>query len=125
MGKREKYGPNSLLDLWSSAGSQWSRWQPRADIYRCPDGLLVKLEIAGVAESDIRITLEGDTLLVEGRRRDWSVETTTEFLSMEISYDRFKRSLRLPTAVDPARIETEYRDGMLLIRLPYRGGPER
>lgn len=122
MGKRESYGRNSLLDLWSKAGSQWSTWQPRADIYRCSGGLLVKLEIAGVAESDIAIELDGDTLVISGRRRDWSVEATTEFLSMEISYDRFKRSLRLPAAVDAARIETEYRDGMLLVRLPYGEG---
>jgi len=109
----------SLFSVLGDEQSQWSGWQPRADLYRCGDKLLVKLEIAGVAYEDIRIYVRQDTLIVEGRRRDRSVSDTTEFLSMEISYDYFKRLLRLPAPVDAERIETDYRDGMLLIYLPY------
>ena len=110
----------SLFSLLAGERSQWRGWQPRADIYRCDGKLLVKLELAGVAREDLRIELQQDTLIVEGRRRDRSVTDTTEFLSMEISYDYFKRILRLPVSVEPEGFETEYRDGMLLIHLPYR-----
>lgn len=120
MSTGDKYRRSSLIGVLTEESSRWSGWQPRADLYRCDGKLLVKLEIAGLAHEDISIYLLQDTLVVEGRRRDHSVADTTEFLSMEISYDYFKRLLRLPAPVDAERMETEYRDGMLLIHLPYR-----
>lgn len=120
MNGKEKNPRAFLFSVLGGELSQWSGWQPRADLYRCNDRLLVKLEIAGVAYEDIRIYVRQDTLIVEGRRRDLSVSDTTEFLSMEISYDYFKRLLSLPMPVDAERMETDYRDGMLLIYLPCR-----
>jgi len=92
-------------------------WQPRADVYRCASGLLVKLELAGVAEQDIRITIQTDALIVEGKRRDWRIPDMQESLSMEITYDWFQRIIPLPSPVTSYEVRTEYRDGMLLIRL--------
>jgi HSP20 family protein len=100
------------LDLYSRAG-----WQPRTDIYRCDEGLLVKLELAGVAEQDLRISLHKETLVVEGRRRDWCIPDAQEPLMMEITYDWFRRTIHLAMPVDPEPMRTEYRDGMLLIYL--------
>jgi HSP20 family protein len=36
---------------------------------------------------------------------------------LEIAYSRFEREIELPAELDPAHVSTEYRDGMLLIRL--------
>jgi HSP20 family molecular chaperone IbpA len=60
---------NSLL---STAARQAlvPRWRPAADIYHTREGWLVKLELAGVREDDIQITVSGRTLTVRGRRRD-------------------------------------------------------
>jgi len=99
-----------------------SSWRPRVDLYRCAGGLLVKLELAGVSESDLRISLEEDRLVVEGRRRDWCIPDTEEPLSMEIFYERFRRTVRLPATVDPRALQREFRDGMLLIRLQLAHG---
>ena len=92
-----------------------SGWHPKVDMYRCADGWLVKLELAGVAEPDIRIQVQHDSLVVEGQRKDWSVSNTSEPLSMEITYDWFRRKIRLPCAIESVELHTEYRDGMLLI----------
>ena len=107
-------GPSGkpVLGLYRRAG-----WQPRTDLYRYAEGLLVKLELAGVVERDLRVTLQGDTLIVEGRRRDWCISEARELLSMEITYDGFRRSVKLPGPVDPQPARIEYRDGMLLIHL--------
>ena len=97
-------------------------WRPRTDLYRCAEGLLVKLELAGIAQQDLRVTLHEDTLVVEGRRRDWCIPDTQEPLSMEITYDRFRRTINLPAPVDPEPIRVDYRDGMLLIHLRLQKG---
>jgi len=40
---------------------------------------------------------------------------------MEISYNRFERSLELPCELDQMAVDTEYRDGMLIVRLTCEG----
>ena len=94
-----------------------SDWQPSVDVYQRNHGWLVKVELAGVLKQDIHIEVQHDTLIIEGKRKDWCVPLASESLSMEISYDWFKRTIRLPS---PVRVDdrlTEYRDGMLLIYL--------
>jgi len=92
-------------------------WYPRADIYRCAGGWLVKLELAGVSEQDLNVAIQGDMLVVEGRRRDLCIPEAEEFLSMEISYDAFRRLIRLPEHIAGDTLRMHYRDGMLMIYL--------
>ncbi len=92
-------------------------WQPRADVYRMPDGWLVKLELAGVHPEDVRIATRGDTLRVEGSRHDARVQGCRNCHRLEIDYCRFERILELPGLSDSAGIDVSYRDGMLLIRI--------
>jgi len=107
-------GPS--FDLYHRTG-----WQPRVDVYRCSEGWLVKAELAGVAIQDIRVEVADDYLIIEGRRRDWCVPDTTESLSMEITYDCFQRSIRLPDVIQAEAVRTDYREGMLLIYLANKG----
>jgi HSP20 family protein len=94
-----------------------SGWYPRADVYRCAGGWLVKVELAGVAEQDLAVEVQGDTLIVAGRRRDLCIDEAREYLSMEISYDWFRRAIPLPGRVVPGALRMQYRDGMLMIYL--------
>jgi HSP20 family molecular chaperone IbpA len=41
-----------------------NRWNPRADVYRCATGWLVKLELAGVNEQDLSVVAQGDILVI-------------------------------------------------------------
>ena len=49
-------------------------WQPSADIYRTPEGWLVKFDLAGVRPEDIIVAVQNSHLIVRGTRRDWLVE---------------------------------------------------
>lgn len=92
-------------------------WRPAADIYNCHDGWLVKFDLAGVRPEDVQISVNGRQLVVSGLRRDWMMESGSRFYSMEISYNCFRRAVELPCELNQARVATEYRDGMLLVRL--------
>jgi HSP20 family protein len=93
------------------------RWRPPADIYRIRGGWLVKFDLAGVRPEDICVSVCGRRLSVEGTRRDQQVDESQQHYRMEISYSHFERSVELPDELKQARISTEYRDGMLLVRL--------
>jgi HSP20 family protein len=94
-----------------------SPWQPLVDVYRTADGWLVKFDLAGVRPEDITLSLRGNRLTVRGSRRDCCLEGTCGQYLMEISYSHFERTLTLPEEVEALRLNTEYRDGMLLVRL--------
>lgn len=103
---------NHTTHIYERAG-----WQPKADIYRIKNGLLIKLELAGVLEGDYKITLNENVIIIEGYRRDWCVTDITDLLSMEITYNYFKRSISLPISSNTWQMQTEFRNGMLLIYL--------
>ena len=106
-----------MLALSPQEGSIKAPWAPAADVHRIAEGWLLKFELAGVRRDDVRVSLDDNSLTVEGVRRDWSVEEDPECHSMEISYSHFSRSIELPDGVQGAQIAVEYTDGMLVVRL--------
>lgn len=106
---------NSVFFCSEARGSQETCWSPRADIYRSADGWLIKFDLAGVQPDDVAISCDGPLLSVSGIRRDLFVEEGYHSYSIEISYSYFERRIRLTDEIRLAR--TEYRDGMLLVKL--------
>ena len=97
-------------------------WRPSADVYHTRSGWLVKFDLAGVRPEDITLTAQGSRLTVCGRRRDWTIAEGNRYYRMEIAYSHFERSLELPCQLDPARITSEFREGMLLVRIETEEG---
>ena len=56
-------------------------------------------------------------MTVRGIRRDVRVDDNQHSYSMEISYNQFERTIELPCDTGSMQIATQYRDGMLLVRL--------
>ncbi|HJS73345.1 MAG TPA: Hsp20/alpha crystallin family protein [Vicinamibacteria bacterium] len=92
-------------------------WSPRADVYRTPTGWLIKLDLAGVRPDEVTVEASRHELRVSGVRRDRFVREGYRQHSMEISYSRFERVLRLPSNADHCSLRTEYAEGMLLVIL--------
>ena len=96
-------------------------WQPSADVYRTKDGWLVKFDLAGVQITDVTVTLRGRRLVISGVRRDSFLEEGSSYYSMEISYNRFERSLVMPADLQNARVTISAREGLLLVRMITEG----
>jgi HSP20 family protein len=96
-------------------------WQPAMDVYRSRRGWLLKFDLAGVKPEDVNITLSGNVLTVRGVRRDCVHEEGFFHYRMEIAYSRFERQVQLPGPLTNATISTDYRDGMLYIRVIWEG----
>jgi HSP20 family protein len=92
-------------------------WQPQVDIYRSPQGWIIKMDLAGVQPQDVSITARGSQLHISGVRHDRIVEAGWSHYTMEIAYHRFARTITLPCDLEQARITVEAREGMLLLRV--------
>jgi HSP20 family protein len=92
-------------------------WCPPMDVLRTPDGWLVKFELAGVRAEDIDLEVFGGRMTLRGERRDRTAPEGGVYYQMEIAYCQFERKLELPCDLKRAAITTEYRDGLLLVRI--------
>jgi HSP20 family protein len=90
---------------------------PPTDVCRIPGGWLIKMELAGVKPQDVAFDFEGEVLHIHGARRDYTCDEVSGHLNMEIAYQRFFRSVKLPHKVDAAQLSVEFRDGMMLLRV--------
>ena len=108
--------PMSLFFISAEAGAAMA-WRPAADIYRTPEGWVVKLELAGVRQEDVNVVTSGSELLISGVRRDRFVEEGWSHHSMEITYSHFERVIEFPCDLDRASISIDGQDGLLWVRV--------
>jgi HSP20 family protein len=93
-------------------------WQPNTDVYVTDEGLVIKVELAGVRREDLNITIEGHRLRIGGERPDGCRAAKFNFLAMEINYGPFENVLEIPSAYDLTQAKACYLNGFLRIDVP-------
>lgn len=108
---------NSTLFYGLLESFQKPPWRPSADVYRTRNGWVVKYDLAGVRLEDVQLVVDGRLLTLAGVRRDCLTEEGCSHYQLEIAYSRFERTLEFPCALNMARVSTEQREGMLIVRI--------
>ena len=93
------------------------RNHPAANVWEQGDALLVEMELPGIKNDQVDISVAGGELSVKVDRPEVEQENVT-YHRRERPVGSFTRVLRLPVEVDANRVEAELRDGVLLITLP-------
>jgi HSP20 family protein len=93
---------------------------PAVDVYEDEHNLVLKLEIPGVNEDDLKVSLENSTLTVSGERKFEKEEKEENFHRIERRYGSFTRTFRLPNTVDAEKVDANYDKGVLRITLAKR-----
>jgi HSP20 family protein len=114
---------NRLFDSWSgrptsAAGERM--WLPAIDVHETKDDFVLTLDIPGVSQKDVHISITGDLLTVKGERRfeREAEDPGSTYHRVERLYGKFERSVQLPTMVQTAKVKANYRDGVLTVTLP-------
>jgi HSP20 family protein len=94
------------------------RWIPAMDLVEDDGHYLLRADLPGLSEDDIKIELEGDVLTISGERASEHEERKEGYRRLERASGRFARSLTLPEGVDPDRIEAGFDRGVLEVRIP-------
>ena len=87
------------------------------DAYRHGDEFVVEFDLPGVDTDSIDLTVEKNVLTVHAQRRRTAVEGV-ELLVGERPQGTFSRQLFLGDSLDTERIDANYADGVLTLRLP-------
>ncbi len=90
---------------------------PRTDIYEAGDEIILALDMPGINENAIEITLEKNILNVKGYAQ---IDDPTEYSLTFAEYETgdYERSFRVSDAVAKDQIEAAYKDGVLRMTLP-------
>ena len=101
----------------NEAGDQFERadWTPAADIYETESGYAIAIDLPGIRRDAVEIDLDDNRLVVKGSR---VIEDTAH--RSERPRGKFLRTFSIPGSVDQGGIGADYKDGVLLIRLPKR-----
>ena len=112
----------NFADVNTAADNQqaFGSFVPAVDVYEDEHSLTLKLEVPGLNEDDINVTLENNTLTVSGERKFEKEEKEENFHRIERRYGSFTRTFRLPNTVDSEKVEAGYDKGVLKITLAKR-----
>lgn len=94
-----------------------SGWLPLVDITEDDHEYLIKAELPGVRKEDLKVTVENNVLTLTGERKLEKEEKTKRYHRVERAYGMFTRSFALPENTDSAKVNAEFRDGLLEVRL--------
>ena len=110
---------NRLLDEYLAPSAEGaSILRPAVYIEEHEDGYVVRAELPGLKQEDIKITLHGDQLVIRGEKRREAEKKGSNYLRTELAYGTFERAFSLSQAVRGDKVEATYRDGVLEVRIP-------
>ena len=90
---------------------------PAVDVYEDEKKVVLKLEVPGIEEKDLDVSIERNTLTVKGERKFDQEEKEENFHRIERRYGSFFRAFTLPSTVDTESVKAEYNAGVLKLEL--------
>ena len=107
----------SMLSVAHRVRPSGRLWNPAADVYRCNEGWVVKVDLAGVYSDDLELVIDDSYLRISGCRRDTFFQEGFTYQQMEITYSRFEKTIQFPCSIDGTSLVHDYRDGFLIVSL--------
>ena len=104
-----------------SVASEWrDLLRPSLDIHETDQQYRVTLEVPGVEEKDIQLTLDDDVLWIRGEKRQEQEQQDGQYHRIERSYGSFQRALNLPGDADQDAIKASFKNGVLTVTIGKR-----
>ncbi|MBX9692626.1 MAG: Hsp20/alpha crystallin family protein [Cyanobacteria bacterium] len=91
---------------------------PRIDMSETDKEILVKVELPGMTEKDVDVSISNDRITISGEKKQEREESEKGWYRMERQYGSFRRSIPLPYETDEDKAEAFYKNGVLTIKLP-------
>ena len=111
---------NTVFDAPAPAngGTTMRRWMPAMDLVETDDHFVLRADLPGMSEGDIKIEFEDGTLTVSGERKTEHESGKEGYYRVERAFGAFSRSLTLPQGIDAEAVTAHFDRGVLEIRIP-------
>jgi len=95
-----------------------AEWTPSVDIAEDDKEWVIKADLPEVKKEDVKVTVENGVLRITGERKLEKEEKGRKYHRVEWSYGSFLRSFVLPDGADGSKVNADFKDGVLKVRLP-------
>jgi len=120
---------DSLFEDWFGR-SMGGTLAPRVDVSETAKEVTLKIELPGVEEKDIDVSLSGNQLTVKGEKKTEHEERKDGekggddrvFHRVERTFGAFQRTMTVPFDVEPDKVSADFKDGVLTVTLPKPEG---
>lgn len=120
-----------IQPFWKEMEDFWSRfagerpltessfgWTPPVDITESENSISVKAELPGLEPKDIEVEAKGDLLILKGQKKMEEERKEEKFYCQERFSGSFQRAFRLPSEVQPDKVDAVFKNGILTINIP-------
>ncbi len=91
---------------------------PAVDIEETQDAYVLKADLPGMTQADVKVSLLGDVLTLRGERKRPEPGHESAWRHSERSYGTFERTFKLTRSVRADGVQATYRDGVLEVKVP-------
>ena len=109
---------NTMFESPTVGNGGTRRWTPAMDLAETENHFVLRADLPGIDESDVKIELEDNVLTVSGERKSERETDGEGFHRVERQFGSFSRSLTLPRGVDPEAVSAAFDRGVLEVRIP-------
>jgi HSP20 family protein len=111
----------SLYEPFRMVGTRLADWlAPAAEASQSGEAYRIAIELPGVAEDDIHVTIEDGVLQIRGEKKSEREEKGDTWYFSERQFGSFSRSFRLPSDADAGAVKADMKDGVLTVTLPKK-----
>jgi len=103
---------------WSGRGDVVGMFGPSTDVTETDNSLDVSVELPGITEKDVDISVSHDAITIRGEKKAEHEEERKGVYMSERSYGSFFRTVLLPAGVDADKADATFKNGVLTISLP-------
>ncbi|HEX5109222.1 MAG TPA: Hsp20/alpha crystallin family protein [Vicinamibacterales bacterium] len=100
-------------------------WLPELEVVEREGQLLVRVDLPGLKQEEITVTVTEEELTIEGERKYEAEKRAPEWYRTERAYGRFFRTVPIPKGVKTEEVKATYTNGVLEIRVPLPAAEER
>jgi HSP20 family protein len=109
---------NTFFDGPVTGNGGQKRWIPAMDLVEIDNDFVLRADLPGLSEDDVNIEVEDNVLTISGERKSEHTERKNGYYRVERASGSFSRHLTLPEGVDADKIQANFEQGVLEVRIP-------
>lgn len=94
------------------------RWVPAIDLVETEEDLVLKADLPGLSQDDVKVEVHDNVLTVSGERRAEHERKEDGYHRVERAFGHFSRSVTVPEGIDENAVSATFNDGVLEVRIP-------
>jgi HSP20 family protein len=93
-------------------------WAPAIELKETDTELVVKAMIPGVEAKDLDVQVSENAVSIAGEHQEEKQTEAKGYFRSELRYGQFQRIVPLPVSVKHDQVQSEFKDGVLMLTLP-------